>query len=155
MAVFHDPKTTGGIVMVEKIGELFGWVIVFSYALTVLNYFVKLVNRKYSRQLAKHPEAKRLMGRVTPFVVKNHKIFGFITITGILVHFYIQFTRWGLVASGAVAASLMVLQVILGAYGAFINKKRKGLWFVTHRLIAAILFAAIVYHIIYVNINFG
>lgn len=141
--------------MVGSVGRLFGWIIVISYGLTILNYFVKLINRRYGKQLGKYPKIKKVLSKVTPFIVKNHKIFGLITLGAILVHFYIQFTRWGIVLSGALAAALMVLQGMLGAYGAFINKKRKGLWFMLHRTIAVILFIAIVNHLIFVKINFG
>lgn len=141
--------------MVGSVGRLFGWIIVISYGLTVLNYFVKLINRRYGKQLSKYPELKKALSKVTPFIVKNHKLFGLITIGAILVHFYIQFTRWGFIISGAMAAGLMVTQALLGAYGAFINKKRKGLWFILHRTIAAILLIAIVNHLIFVKINFG
>ena len=141
--------------MVGSVGRLFGWIIVISYGLTVLNYFVKLINRRYGKQLSNYPKLKKALSKVTPFIVKNHKLFGLITIGAILVHFYIQFTRWGFIISGALAAGLMVTQALLGAYGAFVNKKRKGLWFILHRTIAVILFIAIVNHLIFVKINFG
>jgi len=141
--------------MVGSIGKLFGWIIVISYGLTILNYFVKLINRKYAKQLSRYPKLKKALSAVTPFIVKNHKLFGFITIGAILVHFYIQYTRWGFILSGALAAALMVTQALLGAYGAFINKKRKGIWFIVHRSIAVILFIAIINHLIFVQINFG
>lgn len=141
--------------MVGSVGRLFGWIIVISYGLTVLNYFVKLINRRYGKQLSNYPKLKKALSKVTPFIVKNHKLFGLITIGAILVHFYIQFTRWGFIISGAMAAGLMVTQALLGAYGAFVNKKRKGLWFILHRTIAVILFIAIVNHLIFVKINFG
>ena len=141
--------------MVGTIGKVFGWIIVISYSLTILNYFMKLINRRYGKQLSNYPKLKKALSVLTPFIVKNHKIFGFITIAAILVHFYIQFTRWGFIVSGAIAAGLMITQALLGAYGAFINKKRKGLWFILHRTIAVILFIAIVNHLIFVKINFG
>ena len=141
--------------MVGSVGRLFGWIIVISYGLTVFNYFVKLINRRYGKQLSNYPKLKKALSKVTPFIVKNHKLFGLITIGAILVHFYIQFTRWGFIISGAMAAGLMVTQALLGAYGAYDNKKRKGLWFILHRTIAVILFIAIVNHLIFVKINFG
>ncbi|MGB4590427.1 MAG: hypothetical protein WBI17_14510 [Clostridiaceae bacterium] len=141
--------------MVGSVGRLFGWIIVISYGLTILNYFVKLINRKFGKQLGEYPKLKKALSVVTPFIVKNHKIFGFITIGAILVHFYIQFTRWGFIISGAMAAALMITQASLGAYGAFVNKKRKGIWFILHRTIAVILFIAIVNHLIFVKSNFG
>lgn len=140
--------------MVGSVGRFFGWIIVISYGLTILNYFVKLINRKFGKQLSNYPKLKKVLSKVTPFIVKNHKIFGLITLGGILVHFYIQFTRWGFIVSGALAAALMVFQGMLGAYGAFVNKKRKGLWFILHRTIAVILFIAIINHLIFVKSNF-
>lgn len=137
--------------MNETIGAFFGWVIVISYILTIMNYVMKAVNKKWGKVIRKNEKLKGPWQFLLTFVVKNHKLFGIITIIGILVHFYIQYNRWGFVISGVIAAGLMILQAGLGGYGFYKKKSRKGLWLIVHRIIALLLFVAIAYHLIYVD----
>ena len=141
--------------MNATIGTIFGWVIVIAYAMTVMNYVIKFINRKWGKTIRKNDKLKGPFQVVMSFIVKNHRIFGYITIIGILVHFYIQYNRWGFVTGGVIAAVLMITQAGLGAYGAYIDKKRKGPWLVAHRIIAVLLLVAIVYHIYFVNLNYS
>ncbi|MFH5834938.1 hypothetical protein ACHAL6_02520 [Proteiniclasticum sp. C24MP] len=140
--------------MNATVGAFFGWVIVIAYVLTILNYILKAVNKKWGKSIRKNEKLKGPWQALLSFIVKYHKLFGIITIIGILVHFYIQFSRWGFVVSGAIAAGLMILQAFLGGYGAY-KKTRKGLWIKAHRTIAVLLFLAIAYHLIYVYQNYN
>ena len=140
--------------MNATVGAFFGWVIVTAYVLTTMNYILKAVNKKWGKSIRKNEKLKGPWQALLSFVVRYHKIFGIITIVGILVHFYIQFNRWGFVVSGAIAAGLMILQAALGGYGAY-KKTRKGLWIKVHRTIAVLLFLAIAYHLIYVYLNYN
>ena len=137
----------GGFRM-KELGEFLGWLIIISYGLTVLNFIVKAVNKKYSKQIAKNIKFKKHFTAVMRFIIKNHKFFGFATVGFILIHFAVQFTNRGLNITGLIAAIIMILQIFLGMYGAYINKKRAGAWFYTHRTIAAVLLAAIFIHIL-------
>lgn len=141
--------------MNPTVGAFFGWVIVIAYTLTVLNYVMKAANKKWGKAIRKNKTLKGPWQAVLSFVVKNHKIFGVITIIGILIHFFIQYNRWGFVTSGAIAAGLMILQAFLGGYGFRVKKSRKGPWLIAHRLIAVLLFFAIAYHLIYVYQNYN
>lgn len=136
--------------MNPTIGAFFGWVIVIAYTLTIMNYVMKAANKKWGKAIRKNAKLKGPWQALLTFVVKNHKLFGVITIVGILVHFYIQFNRWGFVTSGAIAAGLMILQAGLGGYGYRMKKSRKGLWLTAHRTVAVLLLFAIIYHLVYV-----
>lgn len=137
--------------MNATVGAVFGWIIVIAYSFTILNYIIKFINRKWGKAIRKNEKLKGPFQLVMSFIVKNHRIFGYITLAGILVHFYIQFNRWGFVISGTIAAALMIIQAGLGAYGAYIDKKRKGPWLIAHRIVAVLLLFAIIYHIFYVR----
>lgn len=132
----------------KELGEFLGWLIIISYGLTALNFIVKAVNKKYSKQIAKKPKLKKYYNTAMRFIVKNHKIFGFATVGFILIHFAVQFTSFGLNITGLIAAIFMISQILLGMYGAYINKKRAGIWFYAHRTIAIIILVAILIHIL-------
>jgi len=134
--------------MIKEIGELLGWMIVISYGLTILNFIVKVVNKKYSKQINKSQNVRKYYNLFMKFIVKNHKLFGLLTIIFILSHFFIQFSSKGINITGGIAASIMFTQVLLGVYGAYVSKKRAGTWFIIHKIIAVILVIAILIHII-------
>jgi len=140
--------------MNATIGAVLGWTIVIFYALTILNYILKFINRRWGKEINQNEKLKGPFRWFMSFIIKNHKLFGFITIAAILGHFYIQYNRWGFVPSGVAAAILMITQAALGAYGAFINKKRKGPWLMAHRAIAALLLLAVVFHLITVALTY-
>ncbi|HWT76969.1 MAG TPA: hypothetical protein VN258_19895 [Mobilitalea sp.] len=133
--------------MLENLGGFFGYLIILLYILTILNYFVKLINRKYKEQIKKNERFHQIFTKVMRFLVKQHKLFGLLTIVFILLHFLIQFNRFGLSITGAIAAGVMLLQVALGIYGSKAKKKSKA-WLYVHRAIAVILAVTILIHIL-------
>lgn len=78
-------------------------------------------------------------------IVKNHKLFGLLTILFILAHFFLQFSQYGLSVLGTIAAGAMILQIVHGIYGSKV-KKRSKIWLVSHRALAAVILIAIVIH---------
>lgn len=131
--------------MIGKLGEFFGELIVILYLLTILNYFVKLINRKYRNKIMQNKKLFSVFTKAMRFIVKNHKLFGLSTIIFILLHFFVQFSQYGLRISGVVAAGIMILQIGLGIYGSKV-KKRGKVWLYLHRSIAVILAVAIMVH---------
>jgi hypothetical protein len=132
----------------EELGKLFGALTIFFFTATILNYIVKFVNRTYGKEIAKNPEFKKIWMKIMRFFVKYHKYFGFAAVASLLIHFYLQATfRW-VSASGIIAAAVLGSQLLLGMYGAYIDKKRKGLWFMTHRAISIALVVTILFHVI-------
>ena len=131
--------------MFNELGEVMGGAIVVLYTLTVLNYFVKFIYRKYKEQLVKNEIVFKIFTKLKKIIVKNHKLFGVLTIIFLMLHFLMQFSRYGFNISGLIAAGVMILQIVLGIYGA-VAKKIGIIWFTMHRVIAIVLFIAIVIH---------
>lgn len=130
-----------------ELGELFGSLIIVFYALAVLNFCFKFLNRKYKETLKKNDAFYKTYMKLLKFFLKYHRYFGGATILMILIHFYLQFSRFGISITGCVAAGLMLLQIGLGAYGQFRKKKGKA-WLMVHRGIAALLLVTILIHVI-------
>lgn len=134
--------------MFEQFGGLFGWLLVIAFGGTILNYCIKFVNKKWGKKISANDGGKKVMKLFMTIFVKNHKYFGLTTVVLLLAHFLIQFSRSGINWTGAIAATLMILQVILGIYANVAKRPRKGAWFVLHRTIAVLIIAAIAFHLI-------
>lgn len=131
----------------EELGGLFGYLIILFYALAVLNFCFKFLNRKFRDKLKKNDKFYKNYMKVLKLFVKYHRYFGGATIILILVHFYLQFIHFGISITGCIAAGVMVLQIALGIYGQV--KKPKGkVWILLHRGIAVLLLVTILIHII-------
>ncbi len=130
----------------EDLGEFLGYIIIFFYSLTVLNYVVKFINKKFKTQIRKNKSFADSYQKMMRFVVKNHRYFGFLAVFFLLLHFSVQYLTHGLSFTGLAAASLMILQVILGIYGQK-KKKRGKLWLTIHRSVAVMLLITIAIHI--------
>lgn len=131
--------------MPAEMGEFLGYLIIICYALAVLNYFVKFINKRFRNTLSKHKKFYAIYMQIMKFIIKRHKIFGFATIVFILLHFYVQFSTIGLRISGVAASAIMLLQISLGIYGSK-AKKRGKTWLYLHRSVAAVLLIIIVTH---------
>lgn len=120
----------------EKISNLFGLLTLFFYGLTMLNFVYKRGRntvfkdiewiKKYDKQLMK-------------ILVKNHKRWGFLAIAMLFIHGTLKFTQVGLNPVGALSASLLILQVILGLTRKYIS---------VHRIIGFALAVSILVHVI-------
>ncbi|WP_243441447.1 hypothetical protein [Clostridium arbusti] len=80
-------------------------------------------------------------------IVKNHKLAGIITFIFLVLHFSISYISNRIKITGLIAATIMLIIVILGIY-AKLNKKVKGTWLTVHRTLAFILIVAIIFHIL-------
>lgn len=134
--------------MIKELGELLGWLIVISYVLASNSYIIKLVNKKYYRQINKNSTVRKIFNKTMRSIIKNHRLFGFSAVTFILIHFIIQFTNYGLSKKGLLAALLMIIQVGLGIHGTNVDKKYRSLWLFFHRAIALLLLFAILRHLL-------
>lgn len=132
--------------MIKELGELFGNIIVFLYVLTILNYVLKFINKKYVHLLKKNDKLHSIYIIFMKFIIRNHKLFGILTVFFIILHFYIQFSVRGLSITGIIAASILLIQVLLGIYGSKTKSKNKT-WLVIHRAISIALLIAILIHI--------
>ncbi|AEV28641.1 hypothetical protein SpiGrapes_0813 [Sphaerochaeta pleomorpha str. Grapes] len=133
--------------MGQELGGFFGFLIIVLYGLTVLNYIVKWVNKRYGASMKTHEKGYSVFKKCMKIVIRNHKLFGLLTVVFLLTHFFIQFNQYGISMTGVVAAGVMVLQVLLGLYGFLTKNKGKG-WLLIHRSIAVILLLSILSHLI-------
>lgn len=134
--------------MFEELGGFFGWLLIGAFACTLLNYLVKFVNKKWGKTISSNSSGKKTMKLLMTVFVRNHKFFGFLTAALLLTHFTIQFSRYGINLTGALAAILIISQVSLGIYATRAHKPRKGAWFVAHRLIAVLIILGIFLHLL-------
>lgn len=137
--------------MFEEFGELYGWLLVFAFTGTILNYCIKIMNKRFSKKISSNPVGKKTMKILMTIFVRNHKYFGLATVVLLLAHFIAQFTKFGINVTGCIAAVLLLLQVWLGIYANIKKKPRKGAWFIAHRVIAVLLILGIAIHLIIPN----
>lgn len=141
----------GGFSMFEKLGGLFGWLLVWAFIGTILNYCLKLVNKRFGKKISANPSAKKVMKVLMTIFVRNHKYFGLATVVLLLAHFVAQFSRFGINVTGCIAAVIMIIQAGLGICANIRKKPRKGMWFYAHRLIALLLILGIALHLLIPN----
>jgi hypothetical protein len=133
--------------MFEELGGLFGWLLVIAFVGTILNYCIKFVNKRFSKKLSGYPVGKKLMKILMTIFVRNHKYFGFATVILLLAHFIAQFAKFGINITGAIAAIMMIIQVLLGVYANIKKKPRRGTWFIAHQIIAVLIIIARAIHL--------
>ncbi len=135
------------------VGRILGWLIVTGYTLTILNYFVKRVNRRFFAGLPADSPARKRYTAFMRFIVRYHRFFAIFTSVALAAHFTIQYLSWGFYKTGVIAGSLLVIQSFLGAFGTYVKKKKAGLWLYAHRTIAILLFTAILLHVLKVTLG--
>ncbi|HPX92959.1 MAG TPA: hypothetical protein PK646_01595 [Bacillota bacterium] len=128
-------------------GSLFGWLVTAGLVLTVLNYPVKLLYRKAVAGLPRESKLRQAYIRVQRFVVGNHRFFALFTALVLLAHVIVQLLYRWLSWTGLAAAALMVANLLVGAYGYYIKKRKKSAWLVIHVTVALLLIAAILGHL--------
>lgn len=129
-------------------GSLFGWLIITGLVLTLLNFPVKLIYRKWVSALDKESKFKVVYSGAQKIIVKHHRFFaGFATLM-LITHLIIQLQYRWLSTTGLIAAILLVTNGFLGGYGHYIRKKKKSAWLYVHRSIAVLATMAIILHIV-------
>ena len=73
-------------------GEIFGTLIIVFYGLTILNFCFKFINKKYKKEIKKHEKFSEIFTFLLRFFMKYHRVFGFMAVVIILLHFYFQYT---------------------------------------------------------------
>ena len=76
-------------------GSLFGWLITAGFLLTLLNYPVKLVYRKFVASRPRESKFRRIYVKFQRFIVSSHRFFAFFTVLLLLTHVIIHMlSRW-------------------------------------------------------------
>ena len=132
--------------MTEELAELTGGIIVVTFMFNVSFYLVKYVFSHYNLYLKKHPKLHKVLIKIFPFLRKYHKIAGLLIIAFILTHFLIMFNYKGLSITGLIAASLMVIDIVLGVILAWIRPKTKIVRN-SHRFVSLAVIISILVHI--------
>ncbi|NCC71609.1 hypothetical protein EOM09_08615 [bacterium] len=127
-------------------GEFFGISIIILYVLTILKYIFRLINKYFGTALSKNEKFYNVYRKIVSIITKNHRVFGMLTILFILAHFIVEFSKHGIIVTGVIAASFMIIQILLGLY-ATITKKINKSWMFIHRLISILILVAILIHI--------
>ncbi|MFL0197466.1 hypothetical protein ACJDU8_18130 [Clostridium sp. WILCCON 0269] len=132
------------------IAGLLGWIGAWGYVIALLNYFMKYINKKYINKLSKEKEQyKKVYRFIMRYVVKYHKVAGVVASAAVILHLYFMYTFIGISIPGLVAGATMLMVLVLGAYGIFINKNFRGSWVKVHRVLAFTLIVLIGFHVIF------
>lgn len=134
--------------MIKELGGLFGWLLLIAIVGALLNFCLKVISKKFGKIIWADANRTKAMTVLMTLFVGNHKYFGSAAILLLLVHFTIQFSTYGLNIAGGIAALLLISQFTLGVYAIVKKKPTEGRWFLTHRIIAALLFLSIALHLI-------
>jgi len=133
---------------IYKAGSLVGWLIIIFFALTLANYVIKFIYRKWGKKITASPTGKKILTLLMKVLVKNHKYFGIGAFISLFIHFILQILWFGLSVSGVISAVLLIAQVVLGVNASLKKMPRKGPWFVAHRSIAILLVLGIAFHLL-------
>ena len=129
----------------EKFGGVFGFIglisIIFLASRPILQVVVEQLRKS----------GKPLPGwfkKIFQFMNKNHRYVGFVAVRAIIIHFILQYTRYGVVpVAGLVAALALASQSVLG-YGLTKqkDKDRRKKMALLHRVLGMIIVAAVLVH---------
>lgn len=133
----------------KELAEMTGWITVYGVVFAMLDYILKYINKKYLVKISKNSKkvikAYRL---VMKYGIRYHKPVGIITILAAIAHFVLMLTFAGISITGIVAMVIMFSIILLGLYGAFVNRKYNGKWLLVHRFLAFVLIIAIGIHLL-------
>lgn len=130
-----------------QLGNLFGILTAVLFGLALLNFFVKLVNRKCVMKLPKENKFKQAYASVMKFLIKNHRFFGAGAMVLMLAHVVLQIIFKWVSVTGIIAAALALVAVALGGI-LFKAKKRTPAMLWAHRGAVVALTIAIAAHVI-------
>lgn len=134
----------------KEIAGLFGWIGVWGYAIALLNFFMKYINRRYINKLPKDKKKYTDIYRlIMKYVIRYHKAAGLIASIAVVIHFYLMYSIRGLSIPGLVAGIVMWMVFTLGIYGYGINKNMRGSWVKIHRVLSIILILLVFFHVMF------
>lgn len=119
-----------------NIPSLLGWATVIFFLLALSNPLMKLLKKN-----------KAPLGGLQTFLIKNHKLFGFLATLSMILHGVLQFNRVGFIQSGALAAVFLLLQGLLGNLVARAKKDQKDRLLIAHKAVGMMLLFAILIHV--------
>lgn len=130
------------------IGEGLGVLTLVGFIGSMLNFLIKWWHKKYAYAIKASNSLKKMDHVLIRFFVRHHVYWGVFTATMLMAHFVIQSTYRYVSMTGVFAGSLLLFQALLGIIGVVIFKKRRGLWWHAHRIMAIVLFLGILRHLL-------
>jgi uncharacterized YccA/Bax inhibitor family protein len=131
--------------LISPLGMLTG----IFFGIAILNFFVKYVNKTFINKLKSDKnDFKNIYRKFMRLIVKYHKILGTLALIFLVLHFYVSYSSGRLKSTGILAGIIMLVVVLLGFYGFYINKNMRGAWLKVHRVLAFVLLAAVALHVL-------
>lgn len=137
--------------MIEEIGKNLGWIVVWVFALAVMLFVVRYINKNYMTQITNKLKGKKnyldIYKKIIGFIVKNHKTFGLVATGLVFLHLIIMWKYVELSISGMIALILMVLVAGVGVLSTYLKKQKKAPLTKLHSILAGALLIAIIIHL--------
>ncbi len=131
-----------------KLGGFLGILTATFLGLALLNYISKWVNKHWVSKLPKTSKFKAIYIKVMKFVVQKHRWFGLGAIVSMATHLILQITFAWVSITGLIAATLLVINGMIGAWMHFKQKGKRGPLLMVHRAMGVLLITAISVHVI-------
>jgi hypothetical protein len=131
-----------------ELGGFLGIMITVFLGLALLNYVMKWVNKHWVSKLPKTSKFKVVYIKVIKFIVQKHRWFGLGAAVFMVAHLILQITYAWVSITGLIAAALLVINGMIGAWMHFKQKGKRGPLLMVHRAIGILLVAAIAAHVI-------
>ena len=129
----------------ENIGGVFGLIGLLSVIYLVSRPILQLVVEQLRKNGKTLPDPLK---KVYQFITKNHRYAGFVAVGAIVLHFILQYTRFGVVpVAGLIAGLALAVQSVLG-FGLTKQKEndRRKKMALLHRGLGMIIFVAVLFH---------
>lgn len=130
----------------KDFAEFLGWVTVVCFVIGILNYVVKVINKRYLKDIP--DKLKKIYKFIMRNIVKYHKLVGIIVGIILIAHFIILFNLKGIRYIGMAAMITMIVTIFLGVYGAYIKKKPTGSWKTLHKIFTVITLILVGLHVL-------
>ncbi len=129
----------------ENFGGVFGFIglisILYLVSRPILQAVVDLL-RKQGKTLPS------LLKKVYQFVTKTHRYAGFVALGAVVLHFFLQYSRFGIVPkAGLIAGLALAVQSVLG-FGLTKQKDKeiRKKMALLHRVLGMVIFVAVLVH---------
>ncbi len=131
-----------------RLGGFLGILTTVFLGLALLNYVLKWINKRWISKLPKTSRFKAAYLKVMKFVVQKHRWFGLGATVAMVAHLILQITYAWVSRTGLIAAALLVINGMIGAWMHYKQKGKRGPLLMVHRAMGVLLIAAIAVHVI-------
>lgn len=133
-----------------EVGELLGWITAISFGISLLNYFIKFINKRYINKMDKNNELVKYYRVLMKYIVRYHRLFGTTAVIALAIHFLVIYIFGGVLSiTGLISGIFMLLIFLLGIIGTFVIKNNRGSWVKIHRTLSFMLIIFIAMHLIF------